>query len=173
MQRIPPERLERVRDLWLLGRSSRSIERTICAEYGVTARQARNYIRRMRDKIGLEAPTGTEAARKRSEEILLEVLERAESRPPALGGPDFKTMATVARHLAELNGALVQKVEHSGGVGLNTKADDEVVAALDRLRASRPRVQPEGDPGDAAAGATGAVQAHVAGVGPAGSASPK
>lgn len=158
---IPKERLERTRELWLMAKSPRSIERVICAEFGVTARAARNYIRRVRDHLNVEPGTDAEPARKRSEEMLLEVYDRASSRVNDLGepDPDLKTMATCARHLAELHGALVQRVEHSGGVGLNAKADDELLARLARVAASAVG----GGRDDAAGAATSAVPVAAVG----------
>jgi hypothetical protein len=138
MQSIPKERLDRVRDLWMLGKSERQITRLVCAEYSITARAVRRYIVRVRDKIAGEPGTTTEAARKRAEEIMLEALEHAVSRVDAdtgVAAPDYKEMSTIARRLAELHGALVQKVEHSGGVALNAKADDELLARLTRAAA--------------------------------------
>ena len=132
---IPKERLERVRDLWLLGKSERQIARLICAEYKITARAVRNYIALVRGKIAGEPGTTTEAARHRAEEIMLEALDLAANRVDPVTGaldPDYREMSTIARRLAELHGALVQKVEHSGGVGLNAKADDELAAKLTR-----------------------------------------
>ncbi len=159
MATIPKERLERVRDLWLVGKSERQITRLVCAEYKITARQVRRYIALVRNKVAGEPGTSTEAARKRSEEIMLEALERAENRVDADTGmpdPDFKTMATIARHLAELHGALVQKVEHAGGVTLNPSADAELLARLTRAAAG-----PSGNGADDSGGQS-ASGAHVA-----------
>jgi hypothetical protein len=174
--RVPRKRIERVRELWLSGRSDVQIQHIVSAEFrskrnpgrGVCCRQIRTDIKRVRDEFAQGEPLNVEAARNRSEAMLLETYRRARSRKGytmqgvAYSDPDLKTMAVCAHRLAELFGAMApQKLALTGAVEVSTSADAELLAKLTRA------ATPADSGGESQSGGATPSAVPVAPVGPA------
>lgn len=99
-----------VRELYLGGVGDRAIEDRASKRFGVTTRQVRTYIARVKARLAAEGVANPGPARLRSEELLLEALGVARD------AGDARAMSLIAVRLADLHGALVQRMEHSGEV---------------------------------------------------------
>lgn len=110
--KIPRARLARVEELWLLGRSERSIQRTVAREWTVTLRTVRRDIVRVQKKLAALPQNDPVAVKRRVEAMLLETY-RVAKRGNKLG-PQAAVMATVGARLAQLEGLLTDKIEHTG-----------------------------------------------------------
>lgn len=115
--KIPRERLDEVRRLWMRGVPSLRIQRVLSTRWGVTTRTIRKYLKRVCDTLAKREEQTVEAHRIRAEEMLLETYRMARLRKGhtkdgvPYDDPDVKTMAVVAFRVAELHGAVVKKVE--------------------------------------------------------------
>lgn len=111
---IPLARIDHAERLYVAGKSSQSIQRTLAKAYEVSLRTARSYLARAKARItkrGENAPN-PDAGRARAESLLLEAAKFAREQQ------DPKALALCAQRLAELDGALGPKrVEHSGPNG--------------------------------------------------------
>ena len=133
-RRIPRERLDLVEKLWLAGKTDRQISRLVSKRFGVTLRQGRRYILRVRQSLAKRQieQVNPDSARARAISLLLETYAVAKSKG-GMSGPDTKTMAVVAARLAELEGAFAPKeLKHtvSGAIPL-AGLSDETLAELD------------------------------------------
>jgi hypothetical protein len=143
-RRIPRERLDLVEKLWLEGKSDRAIQRAVVKRFVITFRTARRYLRRVRETIGKRQAVNPDAARARTEAMLLETyaLAKRKTKLTMFGeqnDPDTKTMATVATRLGELEGAFAPKeLKHtvSGSLPLD-QLSDEALAQLDEAAKRR------------------------------------
>lgn len=110
--RIPRERIDKAAELYLKGLQRSSITSELCKLFKVSARQARKYVALALRRFAHAEPVSPEAARARSEEMLLEAAELARAKK------DAKALATCAARLAELAGATgPKKLEVSGPGG--------------------------------------------------------
>ena len=129
---IPLARIDHAERLYVAGKSSQSIQRTLAKAYEVSLRTARNYLARAKARItkrGENAPN-PDAGRARAESLLLEAAKFAREQQ------DPKALALCAQRLAELDGALGPKrVEISGPGGKpfehRSTGTDDLLAALD------------------------------------------
>lgn len=116
--KLDPKRLAFVEALYCTGKRPREIERETAAAFGVKPRTVRNYLTRVKTKLGVafgeQAP---EAIKARSEAMLLEAYAAAKLR----GDP--RAMADVAMRLAELSGALSSNVNFRGNVKVEGLGD--------------------------------------------------
>ena len=138
--KIPRARLDEVRGRYLSGQPSLKIQSECAAKWGITQRQVRNYLKRVRAQLAKHATDDLEAVRARSEQLLLETYELSRARQgytmagTAYDDPDLKTMATCAYRLAELYGATgAKKLEVSGKDGgpIQTQSRVIVLPALE------------------------------------------
>lgn len=97
--------------LFLAGKAELAIQRELEARFGVSDRQARRYLQRVRAKLDEARGTNPGAARMRAETLLLEALEVARQKRQG------SLIARIASRLADLDGALVRRLEHSGPGG--------------------------------------------------------
>jgi hypothetical protein len=107
---IPPARIDLAAKLYLLGRSPRSIQHRLAREFGVDARTARRYLARAKKQLGAKRPVDPAAGAARAEALQLEAFALARTQA------DPRAMSLIAHRLAELDGALVQRLVHSGEV---------------------------------------------------------
>jgi hypothetical protein len=126
-KKIPRERLEFTRQLWLEGVAEHRLQQRVAEKFNVTLRTARRYLARVRAAFAKHPSAEIEAIRARADAMLLDVYDKAQDHKvivPKKDGadvveqPDLRTMATVAWRLAELHGAVAPKRhehEHSSG----------------------------------------------------------
>jgi hypothetical protein len=123
---VPPARIDLAAKLYLLGRSPRAIQHRLVREFGVDPRTARRYLARAKKQLGAKRPVDPAAGAARSEALQLEAFALARTQG------DSRAMSLIAHRLAELDGALVQRLEHSGPGGgpIPHKVDTVDVAQL-------------------------------------------
>lgn len=109
--KIPRERIEKARELWLSGRPPSECQRELSEQFGVTQRAARRYLQIARERLERDAPPKPGAARARAEQLLLEAYA------VALSERDAKTMGWIAERLGKLDGLFKEKFELSGKNG--------------------------------------------------------
>src|SRR5689334_7085963 len=103
--KIPRERLEEVRECYLRGEQSLTIQEHCAKKWGITQRQVRTYLKLVREQLAKHATNDIEAVRQRSEQLLLETYASAKARKghtkdgAAFSDPDHKTMAACAYRL--------------------------------------------------------------------------
>lgn len=107
---IDPERIDLAAKLYLLGRTPRSIQCTLARRFGVDPRTARRYLARAKQRLGSQRRVDPASGAARAEALQLEAYALARSQ----GDP--RAMSLIAHRLAELDGALVQRLVHSGEV---------------------------------------------------------
>lgn len=135
---IPPERLEKVRDEYLRGALVLSRQTELAREWGITTRQVRNYLRRVKAQLAAHASEDIAAARARAEQMLLHAYAVAEAkqghtmRGEAYADPDTKSMVAAAKALAEVHGAVgPTKHELSGPGGVPLVASVVILPPLE------------------------------------------
>lgn len=109
--RIPRERIDAARDLWLSGRSPVACQRELSERFSVSQRAARRYLQIARERLERDAPPKPGAARARAEQLLLEAYA------VALSERDAKTMGWIVERLGKLDGLFNEKLELSGKNG--------------------------------------------------------
>lgn len=126
-RKIPRERLEYVRQLYLEAKPEHRIQQLTAEKFGVCLRTARRYLALVKKGFGKASPPELPAVRARAESMLLDIYDRASSAKtvvPTKDGaqivddPDLRTMATAAWRIAELNGAVAPKKlshDHTSG----------------------------------------------------------
>lgn len=110
--KIPRERIDAARDLWLSGRPPVALQNELASRFNVTQRTARHYIEIARKRIERDAPPQPGAARARAEQMLLQAFEIA------LSERDAKTMGWLTERLGKLDGLFNEKLELSGKVNV-------------------------------------------------------
>jgi hypothetical protein len=120
MKKIPRERLELVEKLYLSGKSGRAIGSVVCKRFGVSKRTVERYLSLVLNRISALPKPPPEAARARAESLLLSAYQIAKTKR-GMSGPDTKSMVAAARTLAEIDGVLSRKIEHSGAIDTTAK----------------------------------------------------
>ena len=152
---IPKERLALAERLYLTGVSDHLAQQQLSDRFGVSHRQARRYLERIREKFAKLPQPSPEAVRARSEAMLLEAYGLARSavkyvtfrdgvgpetssETKPVPAPEVGTMASCAARLADLHGATgTKKIDvTSGGKPLASQSDDELRARLAALEAA-------------------------------------
>ena len=110
--KIPRERIDAARDLWLSGRPPVALQNELAQRFNVTQRAARRYIQIARERIEKDTPPQPGAARARAEQMLLQAFEIA------LKECDAKTMGWLTERLGKLDGLFNEKLELSGKVAV-------------------------------------------------------
>lgn len=106
--KIPRERIDAARKLWLTGRPPVACQQELSEQFNVSQRAARRYLQIARTKLEKDAPPQPGAARARAEQLLLQAYETA------LKAGDAKTMGWLAERLGKLDGLFNEKIELSG-----------------------------------------------------------
>lgn len=115
---VDPKRLERCEELYLTGIKPRAIERQLAKELGVCKRTVRNYLAKVRERLGTAfAGEDPGAVRSRAESMLLDAYNVAKEKG------DGGTMARIAMQLAELHGAHVPAHAFKGSVAVEGVGD--------------------------------------------------
>lgn len=144
VSKIPRERIERTRELYLQGVPNLAIQSKLSREFNVSCRAVRTWIKIVVDKLGRAESANTEAARARASEMLLNAYLLARGRKGytkdgPYDDPDVKAMVAAAHRYAELHGAVGPKrVELSGPNGgpVPTRAEVVILPPLEAIDAS-------------------------------------
>jgi hypothetical protein len=116
MRRVDPKRLVFVENLYCKGVATRAIEQRTAAEFRCSRRTVRNYLRKVRERLGRAFEKQSKpAALARTESLLAEALELARAK----GDP--RVLADIAMRMAEVHGALPSRsfsVKADAGTGL-------------------------------------------------------
>ena len=114
--RIPRERIDAARKLWLTGRSSAWCQQQLSERFGVSQRAARRYLEIVRKRLAMEPKPDAESARDLAARQLQSAFDTA------AGKGDAKAMVLAASRLAELHGAIgPRKIELGGSVKLDAQ----------------------------------------------------
>jgi hypothetical protein len=118
MPAVDPKRLARCEELYCAGARPRDIERTIAAEFRVGKRTVRNYLKRVKVKLGAAFEGQPPAAiRARTEAMLSDAYALAKEKG------DARVMADIAMRMAEVHGAHSSSVNFRGNVKVEGLAD--------------------------------------------------
>jgi hypothetical protein len=106
--KIPRERIDAARKLWLTGRSSTWCQQQLRERFGVSTRAARRYLEIVRKRLAAEPKPDAESARELAARQLQAAFDAASEKH------DAKAMVLAASRLAELHGAIgPQRIEIS------------------------------------------------------------
>jgi hypothetical protein len=127
---LKAERLDWFEDqLFRFLRPRRMVERDALAQFGIGARQARNYMKAARDRWRENRSANAEEIRQELDGGLRELIARCYE------AGDNRTVAVAMRELSNLHGAAeAQKVEISGSLGVVETDPDKARERLAALR---------------------------------------
>lgn len=115
---VDPKRLARCEELYCSGKRPREVESTLAKEFSVSKRTVRNYLKRVKVKLGTAFEGQPPAAvRARTEALLSDAYEVAKTKG------DARSMADIAMRLAEIHGAHSTSVNFRGNVKVEGLAD--------------------------------------------------